>query len=53
MYQKCPICNGTCTMPPGFYHGKGGERVVCKSCNGSGVIPQDFIPEKDPEIDAK
>jgi len=50
----CPVCQGRCTMPAGFYEGSYGETVtahrdgtsaiealareVCRSCNGTGVV---------------
>jgi len=47
----CPVCQGRCTMPAGFYDGEtvtahrdgtnaieALAREVCRSCNGTGVV---------------
>ena len=36
----CPVCEGRCTMPPGFFSRdeKSTEPEPCRVCNGRGVL---------------
>lgn len=35
----CPVCQGKQTVPDGFYDELPGTgRVVCRSCNGTGIL---------------
>ena len=45
--EKCPVCNGTGSVPGGFYIGKQAETTSitagpflepCKACRGTGLI---------------
>jgi hypothetical protein len=60
MYQKCPVCEGRKSVPPGFYFDAASSsesRETCKTCMGSGVIRDDItpvvIPSKYPAMDAQ
>lgn len=37
--HKCPVCEGRCKHPPGFYGEPAcGNDVDCQSCDGKGVV---------------
>lgn len=38
MWQKCPICNGTGTVPTPSYSSS--TTQICKICNSKGIISQ-------------
>ena len=37
MWQKCPICNGTGTLP---FNGTYSTTPICPTCNGSRIISE-------------
>lgn len=37
--HKCPVCEGRCTVPPGFYKDADVEfHASCRACLGVGVL---------------
>lgn len=37
--SKCPVCEGSCTVPKCLYEGGGVQKpVTCKSCDGKGIV---------------
>lgn len=36
MWQKCPVCNGSGSVPSALYYSGG----VCGTCNGHGIISE-------------
>jgi len=50
MYQKCPVCEGCGTVPPGFYHNDAtaAGREPCKACGGRGIVgvPDFALPHR-------
>lgn len=54
--QCCPVCNGTQTVPSGFYDPSIYQTLVfgqetCRSCNGTGVVwePENHVSVEDTE----
>ena len=49
--HRCPICNGTGTVPADFYGEPGTslERVCCRGCYGSGIVWDYSVPYSVPD----
>jgi hypothetical protein len=47
---RCPVCDGRCTLPYGFYHEQprdttgAGSTTQCRSCMGRGIVVETGIP---------
>jgi len=47
--EQCPVCNGTGSVPVGFYDTEGLNYTIqipeiCRSCSGRGYV---YVPEED------
>ena len=49
---RCPVCNGNGNVPNGFYNQVSGHWSVtditpekCRSCNGTGIVWHETLPE--------
>lgn len=54
MILKCPVCNGTCRVPSGFYHdcsdSDDKKYETCRCCNGTGTVKENSN-NRNPEVD--